>query len=38
MIIYLPLGDDDDATRPEAFYDGTYKYLLACGIEEFKSD
>jgi hypothetical protein len=38
MIIYLPTGDDSDPTRPEHYYDGSYKYLLECGITEIGSD
>lgn len=32
MIIFVPNGDESDATRPAFFYDGTYEYLRACGI------
>ena len=41
MVIYLPTGclrkEGDpayDATRAPSFYDGTYEFLLACGIPE----
>lgn len=27
MAIFIPKGDDNDATRRESFYDGTYEYL-----------
>lgn len=32
MVIYVPRGDADDATRPAAFYDGTAEFLFSCGI------
>ncbi|CAA9354274.1 MAG: FIG01059588: hypothetical protein [uncultured Chloroflexia bacterium] len=32
MVIFVPNGDTSDFTRNAAFYDGTYEYLLACGI------
>jgi Uncharacterized conserved protein (DUF2075) len=32
MIIFVPLGDDIDQTRPSAFYDETYEYLRSCGV------
>ena len=36
MVIFVPRGVDpeEDATRDKLFYDGIYKYLLSCGIEE----
>jgi len=34
MVIFVPSGDSTDQTRPPAFYDGTYKYLLDCGLME----
>lgn len=36
LIIYVPCGSHDDATRDPAFYDGTYKYLQQVGIKEIK--
>lgn len=33
LVIYVPLGDADDATRPAKFYDGTAEFLASCGIE-----
>jgi DUF2075 family protein len=33
MVIFIPHGDDSDSTRPSAFYDATYSYLISCGIE-----
>lgn len=32
MVIFVPKGDVEDATRPPSFYDGTYQYLLDCGV------
>ena len=34
MVIYVPEGDGEDATRSPAFYDGTYEYLGSVGIPE----
>lgn len=33
MVVFVPEGDDDDATRQEAFYDGTYEYLESLGLK-----
>ena len=38
MVIFLPHGDDSHPTRPKSYYDGTYKYLVDCGITELVSD
>ncbi len=35
MVIFVPLGDMQDATRTPAFYADTYEYLKNCGISEF---
>ena len=32
MVIFVPRGDETDPTRPRAFYDGTYQFLLDCGL------
>ena len=32
MIIFVPNGDPEDATRSPAFYDPTFKYLTSLGI------
>ena len=32
MIIYVPNGSDEDATRKSTFYDGTYEFLVGIGI------
>jgi hypothetical protein len=32
MIIYVPAGDDIDATRPPSYYDGTATFLSECGL------
>lgn len=37
MIIFVPAGDDSDHTRLPTFYDGTFEYLLSCGIPMLES-
>ena len=32
MVIYVPVGDRDDPTRPTSFYDGIAAYLAECGV------
>jgi hypothetical protein len=32
MILFVPKGDSSDHTRPHSFYDGTFEFLLSCGI------
>lgn len=32
MVIFVPIGDDTDPTRPGAFYDETYAFLVRCGV------
>ena len=34
MVVWVPPGDESDATRQPGFYDGTFEYLKACGIPE----
>ena len=34
MVLCIPEGNPDDATRLPEFYDGTYQYLKQIGIEE----
>ena len=34
MVIYIPYGDMEDATRPPVFYDKTFEFLKQIGIEE----
>lgn len=34
LVIFVPAGDPGDATRQPEYYDGTYAYLRALGIEE----
>ncbi len=34
LVIYVPFGDEDDHTRKNKYYDGSYKYLREVGIEE----
>ena len=36
MVIWVPLGDNNDLTRFSEYYDGVYKYLLDCGITPLK--
>ena len=35
MVIVVPEGDEEDATRKGSFYDETYKYLKMIGLEIF---
>ena len=37
MVIFLPHGNDNDHTRPKSFYEGTWRYLRECGIQELES-
>ena len=32
MVIFVPQGDLDDATRPPEYYDETFNYLTAIGV------
>lgn len=32
MIIFIPNGNDADKTRPKAYFDQTFSYLIQCGI------
>lgn len=32
MVVFVPEGNADDWTRPAAYYDGTYRFLVSCGI------
>ncbi|MEO6409738.1 MAG: DNA/RNA helicase domain-containing protein, partial [Burkholderiaceae bacterium] len=32
MVIVVPAGDGDDATREDGFYDGTFEYLRGTGL------
>ena len=34
LVIYIPEGSQEDQSRIPALYDGTYRYLLSCGIPE----
>jgi len=38
MIIFIPEGCNDDATRNSAYYNGIYKYLLDCGVMELREN
>jgi DUF2075 family protein len=33
VVIFLPHGEKEDATRHPAFFDDTFNYLVSCGIE-----
>ena len=32
MVIFVPISNGDDWTRPPTYYDGTYRFLVACGL------
>jgi hypothetical protein len=32
LVVFVPLGTDDDPTRPPAYYDGIFSFLGACGF------
>lgn len=34
MVIVVPPGDEDDATRSPEYYDSTYEYLCGIGFVE----
>ncbi len=34
MVIFVPVGSDDDQTRAPEFYDQSYNYLIKCGVEK----
>ena len=34
MVIYIPLGNNEDITRPTFMYDGTFYFFKSLGIEE----
>jgi hypothetical protein len=34
MIIVVPTGHGDDGTRAPSYYNGTFDYLISCGIRE----
>lgn len=38
IVIFIPHGNVDDPTRHPDFYDGTYDYLVACGIEPIATE
>ena len=35
MIIFVPKGAEEDATRPPAYYDQTYEFLKKCGLRDW---
>ena len=36
LIVLVPHGNTKAPTRPPAFYDETYAFLVSCGIPEIK--
>lgn len=36
MIIFVPWGSAEDATRLPAYYDQTYKFLQDCGLRDLR--
>lgn len=34
VVIYIPFGNNEDITRPEFMYDGTFEFFKLLGIEE----
>lgn len=34
MIIYIPKGNNEDLTRPDFMYDGTFEFFIKIGIKE----
>lgn len=36
MVLFIPLGNESDKTRPGEFYDNTYTYLKELGINEIE--
>ncbi len=37
MVIFVPLGSPTDPTRPCAYYDQTFDYLLSCGLPQLSN-
>lgn len=37
LIVFVPEGDDTDATRPRAAYDGIYRFLVSCGFSALEA-
>ena len=36
VFVLVPHGEAKDPTRPPAFYDETYEFLVSCGMPELK--
>lgn len=34
MVLFVPIGDDADHTRPKRYYESTYRYLRELGLSE----
>ena len=37
LVIFVPLGDQEDPTRLPSFYDPIYEYLKSCGLEDIST-
>lgn len=37
MVVFVPEGDDADATRPKHYYDETFEFLKTCGVPDLSS-
>lgn len=37
LVVFIPLGESSDKSRQKHFYDGTYSYLISCGLEVIPS-
>lgn len=38
LVVFVPNGDEEDATRTPAVYDAIYEFLRDCGIGELQAD
>ncbi len=38
MTIFVPIGDENDPTRLQSFYDGIFNFLKSCGIQDLALD
>jgi hypothetical protein len=38
IVIYIPNGSNEDPTRMNQYYDGTYNYFKSIGIKEITTD
>lgn len=37
LVIFVPMGNPEDPTRPPSFYDETFNYLLRCGLKDLSN-